>query len=431
MKKITFILTILAFSLSNNLKADWGISGATNTCANLSGDCINQPTYTYSLIGNPIPGTTILTVDWHLLGGLECSNDLFDYSIYKVKWDNDECSSNTHKVSVSSITIYKTNYISCGSGTLYQTEKWIYGYTSSNSTDNHYNSSGCIDFITHYVNMNEISLSPTVAKIGSISSLNMPTSIYKYNQTPITYSIYGVCSASNYTWTIPSGWSATTSLSGPTCTSITVIPSLTGAGTINVVACNNNGCNLCVSKSVSVARPLLPLSPIVGPDAICSYKSMKYTVPANSYFTNYVWTVPSGWIINGQGSNTIYITPPSSTYSGGGTITVKGSDGIDFTPQQQKIVGIGIPTPITYTVVTSANIENTYSINYMLGSTLYKSNSNTTNSVWSTTNAVFHYFWPMSGTDEFYFKSVNTCGASPVKKIIMHGNPCPGCPVEY
>ena len=227
---------------------------------------------------------------------------------------------------------------------------------------------------------------------------------------------------------MPSGWTIT---SGQGTTSVTVNPSLTTGGNISVTASKNDGCNLSVVRVNIISRPLKPLSPIVGPDAICSYKSMKYTVPANPYFTNYQWTVPSGWIINGQGSNTIYITPPSSTYSGGGTITVKGSDGIDFTPQQQKIVGIGVPTPITYTVVTSANIENTYSVNYMLGSTLYKSNTNTTSSVWSTTNAVFHYFWPMSGTDEFYFKSVNTCGTSPIKKIIMHGNPCPGCPVEY
>ncbi len=116
-----------------------------------------------------------------------------------------------------------------------------------------------------------------------------------------TYSITAVSGATSYTWTLPSGWSGTS-----TTTSISTTAGTTG-GTISVVA--NSSCGSSVAKTLSVtvnAKPTITASSAT----ICAGQSASLTASGG---TTYSWST-------GSTANPVSVTPTSaSTYSVTGT----------------------------------------------------------------------------------------------------------------
>ena len=269
----------------------------------------------------------------------------------------------------------------------------------------------------------------TIASISTASITPLNTwnvNPIKGNQSTINYQINPVAGATNYNWSFPLGW---TVVGGANTTSIWVQPSLdnVNGGYITVSASNTTyGCtNLTTNQySQAIIRPFgTSLGTITGPAGICSYKSTKYSVALNPYVTNYNWTVPAGWIINGQGTNTIYITAPSSTYVGGGEISVTGSAGSQSTIASTLIIGIGIPTVSASYITYAGSILRKWTISHPIGSTLYSSTDNIT---WAPANSIYNVLYP--DVINKYFKATNECGSSPVQLIHMTGTNCPTCP---
>ncbi|MGM0477831.1 MAG: SBBP repeat-containing protein [Bacteroidota bacterium] len=120
-----------------------------------------------------------------------------------------------------------------------------------------------------------------------------------------TYSVTNDPNATSYTWTLPSGWSGTS-----TTNSITVTAGASG-GTIEVTA--NNACGSSTSQTLSVTANASPSVIASGTASICDGESTTITA---SGATNYSWD-------NGAGTgSSVSVAPTTNT-----TYTVTGTDG--------------------------------------------------------------------------------------------------------
>jgi hypothetical protein len=125
------------------------------------------------------------------------------------------------------------------------------------------------------------------------------------------YSLPAVLNANSYTWTLPPGWT------GSSTTNTIAATANSSGGTIIVTA--NNICGPSSSTSINIVVNSIPSAPdsIYGGDTICHGSSEIYNIPLVSGATSYIWTIPSGW--NGSStSNSINIISDSLS----GTITV-------------------------------------------------------------------------------------------------------------
>jgi hypothetical protein len=132
-----------------------------------------------------------------------------------------------------------------------------------------------------------------------------------------TYSIAAVSGATSYTWTLPSGWSGSS-----TGTSITTTAGTTG-GTISVTANNACGASTARTLNVTVSTCSVPAQPgaISGNTSVAAGSAQTYSVSAVSGATSYTWTLPSGW--TGSSSSTSISTTAGTS---GGTISVRANN---------------------------------------------------------------------------------------------------------
>jgi hypothetical protein len=153
-----------------------------------------------------------------------------------------------------------------------------------------------------------------------------------------TYSIAAVANATSYTWSLPPGWSGSS-----TSTSITTTAGSAG-GTISVTANNSCGASASRTLAVTIATCTLPAQPgaISGNTTVTSGSSNTYSIAAVSGATSYTWTLPSGW--SGSSTTTSIATTAGSA---GGTISVKANNSC----------GAGAASNLTVTVgATSSNL---------------------------------------------------------------------------
>ena len=179
-----------------------------------------------------------------------------------------------------------------------------------------------------------------------------------------TYTIAAVGGATSYTWTLPSGWTGTS-----TSTSIAAIAG-TGGGNIIVKANNNCGSSPTISLGVTVVN--IPNTPgtISGSITVCQGTSQTYTIAAVNGATSYLWTLPSGWTGT---SSTTSITAIIGT--GSGTITVKAVNSC-FTSAPKTLAVTVIPLPVISGIISGNNsvcqgTTQTYSISGVTGASSY------------------------------------------------------------
>ncbi|MES2799722.1 MAG: T9SS type A sorting domain-containing protein [Bacteroidota bacterium] len=152
------------------------------------------------------------------------------------------------------------------------------------------------------------------------------------------YSVVNNPSATSYTWTLPVGWSGSSTTNS--------ISATTGAssGTITVTA--NNACGSSAVQTYSVTVNSVPAQPvaIIGASQVCPGSSQTFSVASDPAANNYTWTVPSGWS-GFSSSNSITSTVGAMA----GNITVTANNGCgSSTPQVLS------PTIITTPAIPSA-----------------------------------------------------------------------------
>jgi hypothetical protein len=159
---------------------------------------------------------------------------------------------------------------------------------------------------------------------GTIAGNNYPC-----GNTTQTYSVTAVGGASSYIWTIPSGWTGSSSTN-----SITVNIN-NSPGTITVKALNGCGQSSVTPLLVNVITALANPGTITGKDTVCSGSLQTYSINAVPGATSYVWTLPSGWSGTTTGTS-IQAFAGSST----GTLSVTAFVTCATSPQSSKPVNV-------------------------------------------------------------------------------------------
>lgn len=133
-----------------------------------------------------------------------------------------------------------------------------------------------------------------------------------------TYSISPVSGATSYTWTLPAGWSGSSTT--------TSIVATAGANTGNISVTANNSCGSSSPKTLYVTVQGTPSRPgtITGSTSVCQGTTNKYSIASVPGATTYTWSFPAGW--SGSSTSTmIYIT--AGTSSGNISVTAGNSCG--------------------------------------------------------------------------------------------------------
>ena len=180
----------------------------------------------------------------------------------------------------------------------------------------------------------------------------------------VTYTVNPVAGASAYNWTLPSGWSGTS-----TTNSISVTTGSAG-GTLSVTA--SNGCGTSAPRTLAVTTLPVPAQPaaITGAATVCQGATTSYTAPVVTGATSYSWTLPGGW--SGTSTSNVINATAGTT---GGTITVTANNACGASLAQTiAVTASAAPVqPVAITGATSACQGNaaTYSIAAVAGATSY------------------------------------------------------------
>jgi len=157
-------------------------------------------------------------------------------------------------------------------------------------------------------------VTPKPAQPGAISG---PENICQ--GTDNMYSISAVAGATSYTWTLPAGWSGSS-----TTTSIQVTAGTSG-GNISVTANNSAGASPVKTLSVAVANLPMPAGSISGATEVFQdTNNVVYSVGSIPNATNYVWAYSgTGATIKGTGNS---ITLDFAADATSGNLIVFGSN---------------------------------------------------------------------------------------------------------
>lgn len=177
------------------------------------------------------------------------------------------------------------------------------------------------------------------------------------------YRISPVAGALSYTWTLPSGWTGTS-------TAINIIATVgTTSGSITVTANNNCGTSIIQTLPVTVnSIPLLPGN-IIGSNSVCVGSTQTYSIDPVAGATSYVWTRPSGWSGTSSTNSITCVMGISS-----GNVTVKAVNACGSSPVQTLAVTVHNVVPVTISgipgnfnfcsQVTPTNVDLTASAGY-------------------------------------------------------------------
>ena len=242
-----------------------------------------------------------------------------------------------------------------------------------------------------------------------------------------TYSVAAVPNATSYTWTLPSGWTGTS-----TTNTITVTTGAAGQnGNITVTASNSCGTSAARALAVTV-NPGTPATPgaISGTTPVCpGVPGLTYSISAVPNATSYTWTVPTGWTISsGAGTNGITVTSGSAGQNGDITVTATNSCGTSAASTLPVIVNPGTParpgTIAGTTPVCPAITGLTYSIAAVPDATSY---TWTVPTGWSITagagtNAITVTSGSAGQNGNISVTATNSCGTSTAQSLAVTVN---------
>ena len=275
------------------------------------------------------------------------------------------------------------------------------GATSGNVSVASVNSCGTSNARTLYVTVSTVPIQP-----GSISG-SSPVC----QGSSQTYSISPVSGADNYTWTLPPGWTGTS-----TSTSINVIVGASG-GTISVTA-NNNICGSSSPRTRNVTVSTSPGQPgsIAGEISVCQGSSQTYSISPVSGATTYTWSLPSGW--TGTSTST---SINATAGANGGTVSVRANNtcgSSSFSTLSVSVTPLAAqPGTITGETSVCEGSSQTYSISPVSGADNY---TWTLPSGWTGTSTSTSITATVSATSgNVSVASVNSCGTSNARTLYV------------
>ena len=229
-----------------------------------------------------------------------------------------------------------------------------------------------------------------------------------------TFLIAAVANTTNYTWTVPTGWTIT---AGQGTESITVTAGTAGEnGNITVTAENLCGTSSASTLAVTVgnAAPSTP-GTIAGNASLCAGGTNEtYSVTAVANAITYSWTVPTGWTISsGAGTNSIIVLPGTAGQNGPISVTAGNECGTSQASTLQVAVN-PLPSVNAGSDTTVCIIDLPISISATGNATSYSWNTGASNATTTFTTA---------GT---YTVTGTLNGCSSTDNIMITTDPCAG-----
>ncbi|MBK7212509.1 MAG: T9SS type A sorting domain-containing protein [Bacteroidales bacterium] len=156
--------------------------------------------------------------------------------------------------------------------------------------------------------------------VGTIGTITGPQTLCA-GSTGNVYSIPAFAGATSYVWTLPVGANI---VAGAGTNSITIDFANNAVSGDFVVYATNGSCNSYASAPYSVTVIPLPTQPgnIVGVQYVCEgEQGVQYSITPMASITGYVWTVPTGAVIqSGQNTPSIIVNFPIGSISGDVTV---------------------------------------------------------------------------------------------------------------
>ncbi len=242
------------------------------------------------------------------------------------------------------------------------------------------------------------------------------------NSTQV-YSIAAVSGATSYTWTLPNGWSGSSSSE-----SITAIAGATG-GTISVTA--NNYCGSGSPRNINVSVNTIPAQPgtISGETSACQNTAQVYSISAVSGATSYTWTLPSGWSGTSSSESISAIAG-----SGGGTISVTANNSCGSTTPRNLSVTVN-PLPAQpgsisgQTTVCQGQTSVTYYVPVIADATSYVWTLPSGATGTSSTRSITINIGASANSGNISVKGNNACNDGPSSNLYITVNPLPPAPI--
>jgi len=222
-----------------------------------------------------------------------------------------------------------------------------------------------------------------------------------------TYSVGAIGGATSYIWTLPTGFTGTS-----TTNSITVtIGTSAVSSSIKVKGHNSIGDGTESTLVITVNDVPPAASTIVGNATVCKGGSEIYTVPAITGATSYVWTLPTG-LTGTSITNTITLTIATTAVSG--NIKVKGHNNCgDGTESSLAFTVNDIPSAagtIAGNTTAYKGTYETYTVPAITGATSYIWTLPTGVTGTSTTNSISATISSIAVSGNIKVKGHNSCG---------------------
>ena len=242
------------------------------------------------------------------------------------------------------------------------------------------------------------------------------------------YSIASVSGATSYTWTLPSGWTGTST----TNTINATVGTTSGAGVISITA--NNVCGSSTARTLADTVLNIPAQPgvISGNASVCSGSAQSYNIAAVPEAVTYTWTVPTGWAATSSNTTSMNTTAATATGTGNITVTATNQCGTS-TPRNLAVSVSNIPaTPGTISgsvnicagsaqVYGVAPVAEATSYTWTLPSTAGWAGTSSTNTINTTVGTV-------SGAGSIIVRAANFCGTSGTQSLTVNVTNIPAAP---
>lgn len=272
------------------------------------------------------------------------------------------------------------------------------------------------------------SMAVTVSQIPAIP-INIIGNSNPCPATSYTYSVTPVSGASNYIWTLPSGWSGSS-----TTNSINVLTGSKG-GAVSALGINACGQGLKRFKTVSMTTAAAKPTVIFGSQfGVCESDSVSYQVALVPGLT-YIWSFDNSnaAVTSGQGSETVYASFTPAFVSDSLRVTTANSCGTS--PQRSLFIKSIPQTPASITGAATVCQNQSgvpYSIVALPGASTYTWKGPTgarfSDGITTSTTATFTTASPAVTVN---FKTTagfikvngnNTCGSGAVKSMAVSFN---------
>jgi hypothetical protein len=235
----------------------------------------------------------------------------------------------------------------------------------------------------------------------------------------ITYSVPLLGGATSYSWSLPGGWTGTST------TNIISVTTGPASGTISVAGVN--GCGAGTPTTLAVTSVSAPATPglISGSVNVCQTTLQNYSIAIVGGAASYSWVLPGGW--SGTSTTNIITTTvgPSS-----GNILVYAINACGVSSAQSLSVTVN-PTPpmpgaISGNILICSGSTNIYSIALVGGATSY---SWTKPGGWTGTSSTNTISTTASSTSgNILVTANNACGSSPAQTLSVTVNTAPTTP---